>query len=145
MSRRENQLFHGTKKHFQANGTVSMRTAEVHVFSDSVFSTSPGALNSVSASKSGEQEPEAVMKSDTCKKTETTLQVCRLTLNGTCVRVTHVCKYCTSCKDSCWRHEPDNLPDRIIVFASMLNDMTNWRVRKFKSNVWLKRVKWLFT
>ena len=37
----------------------------------------------------------------TIPKTETTLQVSRLTLDGTSVLLTRQCKYCTRCKNSC--------------------------------------------
>ena len=40
--------------------------------------------------------------------------------------------------------EPESFPDRII-FASMLNDITNWKSRIGKINVKLKRRKWLLT
>ena len=73
-----------------------------HVFSDCIFCTSPGALDPTRASINWEKNAEAVMKSDTCKNRQT-LQVSRLTLNGTCVRVTHQHKYCASCENSCRR------------------------------------------
>ena len=45
----------------------SMLIAKVDVFSDSVFSTDPGALDLLSASKMLEKKAGAVMKSDSCK------------------------------------------------------------------------------
>ena len=54
------------KNHLLEEPTGSMLTARVHVFSESVFCTGPGAFDSVSASKFSERMPKAVMKSDTC-------------------------------------------------------------------------------
>ena len=72
------------------------------------------------------------------REAETTLQVSQLTLNGTCVLVTRLCKYCTNYKNSFKRLGTNlSFPDRII-HASMFNDITNWDVS-------LKRLKWLLT
>ena len=78
--------------------TGSMFTTNVQVFSDSVFCTGRGALDPVSASKSWDEKAEAIMKSDN---------------HGTCVRVAHQCKDCTSCKKSCRR-----LGARLRVFQT---------------------------
>ena len=81
-------------------------------------------------------------KSDKCKKTETTLQVSRLTLNGTCVRVTHQCNDCTSCKNSC--REPDtNLINFQTGSSSRACSTTSptGRVRKYETNAQLGRMK----
>ena len=58
-------LTDGEWKHLLLEESI---TAQVNVFSDSVFCTGPGALDPISASKLREKKAEAVMKSDNCKK-----------------------------------------------------------------------------
>ena len=75
----------------------SLFAAEVHVISDSVFCAGPQVPDLISTPKHLENNAEAVMPSDNCKKQK---RHCRsvgggggggLTLNGTCVWVTHQC------------------------------------------------------
>ena len=44
-----------------------MLTARVHVFSDSVFCTGPGALEPTTASKKWEKKADDDMKNNSCK------------------------------------------------------------------------------
>ena len=58
-----------------------------------------GALDPTSASNKGKESIKCHEKV-TIATTDTTLQVRQLTLNGTCVLVTRLCKHCMSCKNS---------------------------------------------
>ena len=55
------------------------------------------------ASKMLKKKAEHVLKSYILHRTATTLQVRQLTLSGTCVLVTRLCKYCKSYKYACRR------------------------------------------
>ena len=59
-------------------------------------------LDHTSACKIRERKEE-MFRRVTAARTETTLQVSRLTLNGACVLMKRLYKYCTSYKNSCWR------------------------------------------
>ena len=78
----------------------SLFTARDHVFSDSVFCTGLGASDSVSATKIWNRWQKQSRTVPTAK-TEMSLQVSRLTLDGTCVWVTHWRNHCTSYNTSC--------------------------------------------
>ena len=78
---------------------VHRQTHFLSVYVDDIklaFCTGPGALDPTCGSTTWEKKAERVMK--TTARTETTLQVSRLTLNGTCVQVTRMCKYCNNSK-----------------------------------------------
>ena len=78
----------------------SMLTARDHVFSDSVFCTGLGASDSVSNTKIWNRWQKQ-SRTVPIAKTEMSLQVSRLTLDGTCVWVTHWRNHCASYNTSC--------------------------------------------
>ena len=122
------------KKDFQATGEWehhlfleepigSMLTAKVHSFSDSVFSTSPGALDPANASQIWEHKAEAAMNNDNCKS-RMTLPERRMTSNGTYVLETHRCRYCKTLQQFISEIGHQSFPDRVI-FTNVLNDITD--------------------
>ena len=120
-------------------------SAKVHVFSDTVFCTGPGALDLISASQIVEQKAEAVMKSGKRKKQK---RHCR-SVDWHCmarVLVTHLCKYCTSYKNSC-RRPGTHLRFFQTGSSPRACSMTSptWKARRCKTNVQLKRMKWPLT
>ena len=83
------------------------------------------------------------MKSEICKKRETPLPRRRFKFDGSCVRVTHQCKYCKSCKNSCRR--PGTY---LIVFQTEASSRAcsttspTAQVKRCKASVWTARKKW---
>ena len=77
----------------------------------------------------------------TAGRTESTVQVSQLRLNGTCALAPLYIKYGKSSKYSCREtgHVPQNFPDRIIS-ASMFNDITRWESQKVQATcvVWAR-------
>ena len=116
------------------------------VFSDSGFCTSPRAMDAEPQKNGKGRQRRSWKVTVNCKRTETTLQVRRLTLTGSCVQVTHQRTYCTSYENSCRR-----LGTYVRVFQEGTSSRTclttspTGKTRKCKTNVWIKRMKWLLT
>ena len=89
------------------------------------------SIASIQCFKIGGTEGRSSHATVTIARTETTLQVSRLTLNGTCVQEAHQYKHCRSYKDSCWR-----LGTHLRVFQTgsssraLFNEITNWESRE---------------
>ena len=109
-------------------GACSLR--KVHVFSDSVFCTDPGSLNSTSASNKWNNGRTSHEKG-TLARTQAILRWRRFKLNGTHVLETHRCRYCNIYKFSCRR--PGTYP-RVFqtesFFTSTFNDITDHASKK---------------
>ena len=108
---------------------------KVHVFSDSVLLHKPRCV--------GSNECFNVLGTEG-RSSHEKQPLHQLTLNGTCVLVIQRCKYCTSCKNSCWR------PGTHLSFfqtgsSSRACSTTSptGKARKRKTNVQLKRMKYL--
>ena len=124
-------------------GACSLR--KVHVFSDSVFCTDPGSLDSTSASNKWNNGRTSHEKG-TLARTQAILRGRRLKLNGTHFLETHRCRYCNIYKFSCRR--PGTYP-RVFQTESFLRARSTTspttQVKRCKESVWTARKKWLLT
>ena len=103
-----------------------MLTAKVHVFSDSVCCTGPGARAEKSASDDWKKE-EHVMKR---QSKEIVGHVCP---GDTPLQVQQSIRVGT-------QHKPETFPDKII-FPSMFNDITSWESPTIQTQCLTQAVK----